>query len=228
MTYKEKKMNNIALFIDHTMLAANATIDQIKQLCEEAKKYHFASVCVNSCHVKYCAEQLKDTGVNVCTVVGFPLGAMSTKAKAYEASVAVDDGANEIDMVLNVGAMKDKNYDFILSDIKAVKEGCKGKLLKVILETCLLTDDEIVKACELSEKAGADYVKTSTGFSKGGATVEAVSLMRKTVGNRLGVKASGGIRDKETALKMIEAGASRLGCSAGVKIIEGEVSDAAY
>ena len=221
-------MNNIASYIDHTMLAANATVSQIKQLCEEAKKYHFASVCVNSCHVKLCAELLKGTGVNVCTVVGFPLGAMSTKAKAFEASCSVDDGATEIDMVFNVGAMKDKDYDFVLNDIKAVKEGCKGKLLKVILETCLLTDDEIVKASELSEQAGADYVKTSTGFSKGGATVEAVKLMRKTVGDRLGVKASGGIRDKETALKMIEAGASRLGCSAGVKIMEGEVSDAAY
>lgn len=210
------------------MLAPQATVSQIRQLCEEARKYHFASVCVNSCHVAFCAELLKDSGVNVCTVVGFPLGAMSTKAKAFEAECAVADGAVEIDMVINVGAVKDKNWDFVEEDIRAVKKACGGKLLKVILETCLLTDEEIVKACQLSEAAGADYVKTSTGFSKGGATVEAVALMRSTVGNRLGVKASGGIRDKESALKMIEAGASRLGCSAGVKIMEGEVSDAAY
>ena len=221
-------MNNIASYIDHTMLAPKATVSQIRKLCEEAVKYHFASVCVNSCHVALCAELLKGTGVNVCTVVGFPLGAMSTKAKAFEAECAVADGAVEIDMVINVGALKDENWTFVEDDIRAVKKACGGKLLKVILETCLLTDDEIVRACQLSEAAGADYVKTSTGFSKGGATAEAVSLMRKTVGDRLGVKASGGIRDRESALKMIEAGASRLGCSAGVKIMEGEVSDAAY
>lgn len=210
------------------MLAPQATVSQIRKLCEEAVKYHFASVCVNSCHVALCAELLKGTDVNVCTVVGFPLGAMSTKAKAFEAECAVADGAVEIDMVINVGALKDENWTFVEDDIRAVKKACGGKLLKVILETCLLTDDEIVRACQLSEAAGADYVKTSTGFSKGGATAEAVSLMRKTVGDRLGVKASGGIRDRESALKMIEAGASRLGCSAGVKIMEGEVSDAAY
>lgn len=221
-------MNNIASYIDHTMLAPQATVSQIRKLCEEAVKYHFASVCVNSCHVALCAELLKGTGVNVCTVVGFPLGAMSTKAKAFEAECAVADGAVEIDMVINVGALKDENWTFVEDDIRAVKKACGGKLLKVILETCLLTDDEIVRACQLSEAAGAEYVKTSTGFSKGGATAEAVSLMRKTVGDRLGVKASGGIRDRESALKMIEAGASRLGCSAGVKIMEGEVSDAAY
>ena len=221
-------MNNIASYIDHTMLAPQATVSQIRKLCEEAVKYHFAYVCVNSCHVALCAELLKGTGVNVCTVVGFPLGAMSTKAKAFEAECAVADGAVEIDMVINVGALKDENWTFVEDDIRAVKKACGGKLLKVILETCLLTDDEIVRACQLSEAAGADYVKTSTGFSKGGATAEAVSLMRKTVGDRLGVKASGGIRDRESALKMIEAGASRLGCSAGVKIMEGEVSDAAY
>ena len=221
-------MNNIASYIDHTMLAPQATVSQIRKLCEEAVKYHFASVCVNSCHVALCAELLKGTGVNVCTVVGFPLGAMSTKAKAFEAECAVADGAVEIDMVINVGALKDENWTFVEDDIRAVKKACGGKLLKVILETCLLTDDEIVRACQLAEAAGADYVKTSTGFSKGGATAEAVSLMRKTVGDRLGVKASGGIRDRESALTMIEAGASRLGCSAGVKIMEGEVSDAAY
>ena len=210
------------------MLAPQATVSQIRKLCEEAVKYHFASVCVNSCHVALCAELLKGTGVNVCTVVGFPLGAMSTKAKAFEAECAVADGAVEIDMVINVGALKDENWTFVEDDIRAGKKACGGELLKVNLETCLLTDDEIVRACQLSEAAGADYVKTSTGFSKGGATAEAVSLMRKTVGDRLGVKASGGIRDRESALKMIEAGASRLGCSAGVKIMEGEVSDAAY
>ncbi len=219
-------MKGIASYIDHTRLNADATRSQIEKLCAEAAKHGFASVCVNSCHVPLCAALLEGTGVNVCTVVGFPLGACSTEAKAAEAAWAVSRGADEIDMVLNIGAMKDGNYDFIVSDIKTVKESCNGKLLKVIIETCLLTDDEKVKACELAEKAGADYVKTSTGFSTGGATVHDVELMRKTVGDRLGVKASGGIRDAETAEAMIKAGASRLGCSAGVAIAEGEKRNA--
>ena len=208
-------------YIDHTQLAADATEEKIAKLCAEAAQYRFASVCVNSCWVKYCAEKLKDTDVNVCTVVGFPLGAMVTRAKAYEAAAAVDDGADEVDMVINIGFLKDKKYDLVEKDIREVKEACNGKLLKVIIECCLLTDEEKIKACELSQKAGADYVKTSTGFSKSGATAEDVALMRRTVGDRLGVKAAGGIRDAETAKKMIAAGASRLGCSAGIAIMKG-------
>lgn len=208
-------------YIDHTLLAADATKDKITKLCNEAKEYKFASVCVNSCWVKLSAELLKGSGVNVCTVVGFPLGAMATKAKAYEAECAVEDGADEVDMVINIGALKDGDYKTVEDDIRAVKKACGDKLLKVIIECCLLTDEEKVKACELSEAAGADYVKTSTGFSKGGATAEDVALMRQTVGERLGVKAAGGIRDRATAEKMIASGASRLGCSAGIAIVKG-------
>jgi len=210
---------NIASYIDHTVLAANATREKIEKLCEEAAQWKFASVCVNTCWTKFCAEKLKGTGVNVCSVVGFPLGAMCTKAKAYEAKCAVEDGAVEVDMVINVGWLKDGCYDLVEEDIRQVKKACGGKLLKVIIETCLLTDEEKVKACELSVKAGADYVKTSTGFSTGGAKAEDVALMRKTVGQKTGVKASGGIRTYEDAIKMIEAGASRLGCSAGIAIV---------
>ncbi len=208
-------------YIDHTLLAADATEDRIRKLCAEAREYKFASVCVNSCWVKFCAEELRGSGVSVCTVVGFPLGAMSTKAKAFEAECAVTDGADEVDMVINIGALKDGRYSEVEDDIAAVKKACGKKLLKVIIECCLLTEAEKVEACELSEKAGADYVKTSTGFSKSGATAEDVALMRRTVGTRLGVKAAGGIRDAETAKKMIEAGASRLGCSAGIAIMKG-------
>ncbi len=212
---------DINKYIDHTQLAADATKDKIKKLCDEAKEYDFASVCVNSCWVKYCAKELKDSSVNVCTVVGFPLGAMVTRAKAYEAKCAVEDGADEVDMVINIGALHDKDYALVEEDIREVKKACGDKLLKVIIEACLLSDDEKVKACELAAAAGADYVKTSTGFSKSGATAEDVALMRKTVGDKLGVKAAGGIRDSETAKKMIAAGASRLGCSAGIAIMKG-------
>lgn len=218
----------ISKYIDHTVLAADADEKKIEKLCQEAKDNDFASVCVNTCWVKKCAELLKGTDVNVCTVVGFPLGAMATEAKAFEAALAVKNGATEVDMVLNVGYMKAGMFKEAEEDIRKVKEACDGKLLKVILETCLLTKEEIVKASEISVAAGADYVKTSTGFSKGGATAEDVALMRKTVGDKLGVKASGGIRDYETAMKMIEAGASRLGCSAGIAIINGAASDAEY
>lgn len=218
----------ISKYIDHTVLAADADEKKIEKLCQEARDNDFASVCVNTCWVKKCAELLKGTDVNVCTVVGFPLGAMDTEAKAFEAALAVKNGATEVDMVLNVGYIKSGMYTEAEEDIRKVKEACDGKLLKVILETCLLTKEEIVKASELSMAAGADYVKTSTGFSKGGATAEDVALMRKTVGDKLGVKASGGIRDYETAMKMIEAGASRLGCSAGIAIINGASSDAEY
>ena len=218
----------IASMIDHTILAAGATADQIGKLCREAVEYGFASVCVNSCRVPQARALLADSSVKVCTVVGFPLGAMSTKAKAYEAAAAVEDGADEVDMVINIGYVKDGAWDCVLDDIKAVRKACGDKVLKVILETCLLTDDEIVRACRTAVEAGADFVKTSTGFSTGGATEEAVRLMRKTVGPDVGVKASGGIRNLETALRMVEAGASRLGCSSGVAIAKGEEGNAGY
>ncbi|HAN43703.1 MAG TPA: deoxyribose-phosphate aldolase [Sphaerochaeta sp.] len=212
-------MNNIASYIDHTVLAANAQEEKIAKLCEEAKQWHFASVCVNTCWTKFCAEKLKGTGVNVCVVVGFPLGAMCTKAKAFEAKCAVEEGATEVDMVINVGWLKDHKDDLVEADIRAVKQACGDKHLKVIIETCLLTEEEKVRACQLSVKAGADFVKTSTGFSTAGAKAEDVALMRKTVGPNVGVKAAGGIRTYEDAKKMIEAGANRLGCSAGIAIV---------
>ena len=210
-------MLNTKLF-DHTILKADASREAVAKICEEAKEYGFMSVCVNSYYTAFVAEKLKDSDVKVCTVVGFPLGQMSTKAKAAETELAVKDGADEIDMVINVGALKDKEYDVVCNDIKEVKKACGQALLKVIIETCLLTDEEKVKACELAKEAGADYVKTSTGFSTGGADAHDVELMRKTVGDSMGVKASGGIRDKETAEKMVKAGASRLGTSATVAI----------
>ncbi|MGN1189196.1 MAG: deoxyribose-phosphate aldolase [Candidatus Ornithospirochaeta sp.] len=215
-------------FIDHTVLAQDADEKKIDKLLAEAKEHDFASVCVNTCWTKKCAEALKDSDVNVCVVVGFPLGAMDTKSKAFETKTAVEDGADEIDMVINVGWLKSGRYDDVENDIRAVKEACGDKHLKVIIECCLLTDEEKVTACRLSESAGADFVKTSTGFSKGGATVEDVALMRKTVGDRLGVKAAGGIRDGKTAIAMINAGATRLGCSAGIKIIEETDPNAEY
>lgn len=210
---------NIASYIDHTVLAANAQQEKIEKLCEEAKQWKFASVCVNTCWTKLCAEKLKDTGVNVCVVVGFPLGAMCTKAKAFEAKCAVEDGATEVDMVINVGWLKDHKFDLVEEDIRQVKQACGDKHLKVIIETCLLTEEEKVMACELSVKAGADFVKTSTGFSTAGAKAEDVALMRRTVGDKVGVKAAGGIRTYEDAMKMVEAGANRLGCSAGIAIV---------
>ena len=208
-----------ANMFDHTLLKADATKAQVEKICEEAVAYQFASVCVNSYYTKFVAEKLSGSGVMTCTVVGFPLGQMSTKAKAAETKIAVEDGAEEIDMVINVGALKEGSYDVVLEDIKAVKAACGKAHLKVIIETCLLADEEKVKACELSKEAGADFVKTSTGFSTGGATAEDVTLMRKTVGPELGVKASGGIRDKATAEKMVQAGANRLGTSATIAII---------
>ena len=210
---------DIASYIDHTVLAADAGQEKIEKLCEEARQWKFASVCVNTCWTKLCAEKLKGTGVNVCVVVGFPLGAMCTKAKAYEAKCAVEDGATEVDMVINIGWLKDKKDDLVENDIREVKKACGDKHLKVIIEACLLTEEEKVRACELSVKAGADFVKTSTGFSTGGATAEDVALMRRTVGPDTGVKAAGGIRTFEDAKKMIEAGANRLGCSAGIAIV---------
>lgn len=205
---------------DHTLLKANATSAQIKKVCEDARKYHFASVCVNSYYTSLVSEELAGTDVKVCTVVGFPLGQMSTRAKAAETAIAVEDGAQEIDMVINVGALKEGLSDIVREDIRKVKEACGTVLLKVIIETCLLTDEEKTLACKLAKEAGADYVKTSTGFSTGGAKVEDVALMRVAVGEDLGVKASGGIHDKETAEKLVAAGASRLGTSATMDLVD--------
>ncbi len=207
-------------YFDHTLLKPEATEKDIIRLCEEAKKYDFASVCVNPCFVSLAKEQLKGSNVKVCTVIGFPLGANSSSVKATEASIAVMNGAEEVDMVINVGWVKERRYEDLVYEIALIKDACEGKLLKVILETCLLTDEEIAYASKASMDAGADFVKTSTGFSKGGATVEAVRIMRETVGDKLGVKASGGIHTLAEAKALIEAGASRLGCSASVKIME--------
>ena len=210
-------MNNLASYIDHTLLKPIATKADILQLCQEAKQYHFASVCVNPCWVSLCAETLKGTGVNVCTVIGFPLGANTSEIKAREAALAIEQGASEVDMVINIGALKEGNAEYVYQDILAVRKASEGKILKVIIETSYLTDEEKQTACKLSAKAGADFVKTSTGFSSAGATAEDVKLMKAASG--ISVKASGGVRTKEDALKMIEAGATRLGASAGIKII---------
>ncbi|WP_313183457.1 deoxyribose-phosphate aldolase [Lacrimispora sp.] len=209
----------IAKLVDHTMLKADATSETIKRYCSEAKEYGFASVCVNTCQVPLAAKELKGSGVAVCCVVGFPLGAMIASAKAFEAAEAVKAGADEVDTVMNIGAMKDKNYDLVRDDIKAVVEASQGKVVKVILENCLLTKEEIVKACELSIEAGADFVKTSTGFSTGGAVTEDVALMKQTVGSRAKVKASGGIRTPEEARAMVEAGADRIGAGNGIALL---------
>ncbi len=219
---------NYAAMIDHTLLKADATRPQIEKICEEAKKYVFASVCVNPTWVKYSAELLAGTDVKVCTVIGFPLGASTSAVKAFETKDAIANGAGEIDMVINIGALKNGEYDVVRDDIKAVVEAANGTLVKVIIETCLLTDEEKVKACELSVEAGADFVKTSTGFSTGGATAEDIALMRKTVGPDLGVKASGGVRNLEDMQKMIDNGATRIGASSGVAIMEGLTSQSDY
>ena len=210
----------LASYIDHTLLKPEASREQIRAVCEEAKQYHFASVCVNPCWVPLIAEELKGSGVSVCCVIGFPLGASLSSVKAFEAREAVAAGAQEIDMVINIGAVKSGGWELVREDIAAVNAAKGTAKLKVIIETCLLTDEEKVRVCQIAKEAGADFVKTSTGFSTGGATVHDVELMRKTVGPEIGVKASGGIRTLADALAMIEAGASRLGASAGVKIIE--------
>jgi deoxyribose-phosphate aldolase len=221
---------NVARMIDHTLLKADATKQEIAKLAAEAKEYSFASVCVNPAWVKTAAELLADTPeVKVCTVIGFPLGAATPETKAFEVKNAIENGATEVDMVINIGALKDKNDNLVEKDIRAVVEAARSKALtKVIIETSLLTDEEKVRACELAVKAGADYVKTSTGFSTGGATVADIQLMRKTVGPDLGVKASGGVRSREDALAMIEAGATRIGASAGIAIVKGETSNSNY
>ena len=211
---------DLAQYMDHTLLKAEATKQDLTKLCEEAKKYHTYSVCINPCNLTSASELLEGTDVKLCTVVGFPLGQMTSEAKAFETSEAVFHGADEIDMVINVGRAKDHDYDYVREDIQAVVNAAQGKLTKVILEICLLDEDEIVEVCKIAKAAGADFVKTSTGFSTGGATLEAVRLMRQTVGVDMGVKASGGIRTLAQAMAMIDAGATRLGVSASVKIIE--------
>lgn len=220
---------NLAKYIDHTILKPQTTEEQVKTVCAEAREHGFFSVCVNPCYVSLVKAELEGSETKVCSVISFPLGANIPEVKAFEATKAIADGADEIDMVINIGALKDGKYDYVREDIKAVVEACKGKaLLKVIIEACLLTDEEKVKACQLAKEAGADYVKTSTGFSTGGATAEDIALMRKTVGPELGVKASGGVRDFEGAKKMIDAGASRIGASSSVAIVTGGVSDSDY
>ncbi|NPC94665.1 deoxyribose-phosphate aldolase [Bacillus sp. WMMC1349] len=212
----------IANKIDHTALKPHTQKLDIQKLIEEAKTYQFASVCVNPTWVEFAAKELAGTNVDVCTVIGFPLGANTSETKAFETKDAIEKGATEVDMVINIAALKDGDNDFVEADIRSVVEAAAGKaLVKVIIETCLLTDEEKERACRLAVAAGADFVKTSTGFSTGGATVEDIALMRKTVGPEIGVKASGGIRTKADVEQMISAGASRIGASAGVSIVSG-------
>lgn len=211
----------LASMIDHTILKPEAGKEQVETICREAREYGFASVCVNSSYVPLCAELLRDTEVEVCTVIGFPLGAMSTAAKAAEARQAILDGAEELDMVIHIGMLKDGNNEYVEQDIHSVVEEARGKAaVKVIIETCLLSEEEKIRACLLAKKAGADYVKTSTGFSTGGATAEDIALMKKTVGKDMKVKASGGIRTREKAEEMRKAGADRIGTSSGIRIVE--------
>ena len=205
--------------IDHTILNPDATKDEVIKVIDEAKAYDFASVCLEPCWVTLAAERLADSEVKVCTVIGFPLGANTKTVKAFEAKEAVENGADEVDMVLNIGALKSGEYDLVLEDMKAVREAAKDAVVKVILETCLLTDEEKKKACALAKEAGMDFVKTSTGFYTAGATTDDVKLMREAVGDAMGVKASGGIRDRETAEAMIAAGASRIGASKSIAIV---------
>lgn len=212
---------NINKLIDHTALKPNTNKKSILKLIAEAKTYDFASVCVNPCWVALAHQELKNTDVKVCTVIGFPLGANTTEVKVFETKDAIEKGAQEIDMVINIAMLKNKEYDYVENEIHQIVEAAKDKaIVKVIIETCLLTDEEKIKACELSQKAGADFVKTSTGFSTGGATVHDIALMRKTVGAEMGVKASGGVHTHEEALAMVEAGATRIGASAGVKLLK--------
>ena len=211
---------NYNKMIDHTVLKADTPLETVKRICDEAMEYGFASVCINPCHVAYCADYLKDSNVNVCTVIGFPLGANTSAVKAFETKDAIANGADEIDMVMNIGALKDKNYDLVRDDVKAVVEAANGTLVKVILETCLLTEDEIKKACELCVEAKADYVKTSTGFSTRGATIEDVRIMKEAVHGKAKVKAAGGVRTPEDMVKVVAAGADRIGTSAGCSLVK--------
>ena len=220
---------DLARMIDHTILKAEATENEVEKLCKEALEYNFASVCVNPSMVEKAASILKGSDVKVCTVIGFPLGATTTEVKAFETEDAIKKGATEVDMVINIGKLKEGNLDYVKKDIEAVVNAAKGKALsKVIIETCLLTDEEKVTACKLSKEAGADFGKTSTGFSTGGATASDIKLMRETVGPELGVKASGGVRSLEDAMAMIENGATRIGASASIAICEGTKSNSTY
>ena len=216
------KPQSIATYIDHTLLKPDATKHQVRVLCDEALTHHFFSVCVNPWMITTCREVLKTTKVNICTVVGFPLGTTESSVKSFETGRALNLGAHEVDMVINIGALKAQEYSYVEKEIQAVVRAAEGKIVKVILETCLLTDEEKKKACEISVAAGAHFVKTSTGFSTGGATVDDILLMKATVGSKAQVKASGGIRDLATAAKMIEAGATRLGTSSGVLLVKGQ------
>jgi deoxyribose-phosphate aldolase len=215
------KPSDLAQYIDHTLLKADATAKQIEQLCAEARAHHFFAVCVNGSHVARARHLLEDSEVKVACVAGFPLGAASTDAKRFETEAAVDDGAHEIDVVLNIGKLKDGDDKYIFRELSDVVEAANDQTVKVIIETCLLTHDEKIRACELIVESGAHFVKTSTGFNTNGATIDDVKLLRQTVGPKFGVKASGGIRDTATALAMIEAGATRLGTSNGVAIVSG-------
>lgn len=220
---------NVAKMIDHTLLKPGATQEQIAKLLLEAKEYNFASVCINPCWVSFAAKELAGTDVKVCTVIGFPLGASTTAVKVFEAQDAINNGATEVDMVIAIGRLKAGEDQAVEADIRGVVAAAKGKaLVKVIIETCLLTDEEKVRVCRLCVNAGADFVKTSTGFSTGGATAEDVALMRKVVGPKLGVKASGGIRGKEDLERMVAAGANRIGASSGVSIMQGGITKGTY
>ncbi|MFW5795165.1 MAG: deoxyribose-phosphate aldolase [Bacillota bacterium] len=223
-----KDKNNIAKIIDHTILGANITSNQVKEKCTEAKKYNFASVCVNPEQVKLVKEELMGSLVKVCTVIGFPLGVNLTEVKVKEAKEAINHGADELDMVIKVGALKEGNIDLVKNDIESIVNVSGEKIVKVIIETCYLTDEEKVLACKIAKEAGADFVKTSTGFGSGGATINDIKLMRKTVGKKMGVKASGGIHNLEEAKAMIKAGATRIGASSGVKIIKGDKVNSDY
>ncbi len=219
---------NLNKYIDHTLLKPESTKEQIKKLCEEAKEYNFKSVCVNPTQVSYAKELLSGSDVLVCTVIGFPLGANTSKVKAFETEDAILNGADEIDMVVNIGAIKDGNFDLVKKDIEAVVNSSNDKLVKVIIETCLLTDEEKRKLCKIVIEAGADFIKTSTGFSTSGATKEDISLFKEEVKSKIGIKASGGVRNIEDAKTMIDCGATRLGTSGGVQIINGENSQTNY
>lgn len=220
---------NIANMIDHTVLKADTTKDQVEVVCQEAKEHGFFSVCVNPTWIKTAVELLKGSDVKVCTVIGFPLGATTSETKSFETKDAIQKGAHEVDMVINIGKLKDGDDDAVEQDIRSVVKAAEGKaLVKVIIETSLLTEEEKVRACKLSVKAGADYVKTSTGFSTGGATVEDIKLMRETVGPNIGVKASGGVRNREAVEAMVEAGATRIGASSSVAIVQGGTGTSAY
>ncbi|HBU58467.1 MAG TPA: deoxyribose-phosphate aldolase [Verrucomicrobiales bacterium] len=221
-------MSELASYIDHTLLKPDATREQIEQLCTEAAEHQFTSVCVNGSRVELAYSLLEESDVQVCTVVGFPLGAMDADAKRYETEAAVDAGANEIDMVMNIGRFKDGEHDYIVREIRDVVEAADDRVVKVILETCLLTNDQIEKACKLVVQAQAHFVKTSTGFGNAGATLEHVRLMRETVGQFAGVKAAGGVRNSEDARAMIQAGATRIGTSNGIAIVSGDSANGSY